>query len=169
MALLSTQQHILSRKGFTLIEAMVFLFLFSIISVVFFQVYVVGSHMIIDSKNRLGATALANQKMEIIRSIAYGSIGTKHWNGSAWVFGIPGGDLLEDETVNVNTTQYSVHTFVQYVDDAFDGVAPADVIPTDYKRVRVTVSWGNEGTDQTVAVFGNYIIHKISYKLCCAK
>ncbi len=155
MNLLSAPQQSFSRKGFTLIEAMVFLFLFSIISVTFFQVYVVGSHMIIDSKNRLGATALANQKMEIIRSIIYDSIGTKHWNGSAWVYGIPGGDLLEDETVSVNTTQYSVHTFVQYVDDAFDGVTPADAIPTDYKRVRVKVSWGNEGTDQTIVVFGN--------------
>lgn len=89
---------------------------------------------ILESKNRLGATALANQRMEIIRSIDYTSIGTKHWNGSAWVYGIPAGELIEEEDVSVNTTLYHVDTFVQYVDDTFDGVTPTDTIPTDYKR-----------------------------------
>lgn len=140
-----------SYRGFTLIESMVFLFLFSIISIVFFQTYVVGTRLIIESKNRLGATALANQKMEIIRSIEYDAIGT--------TTGIPSGDLLEDETISVNTVKYEVHTFVQYVDDSFDRLvsgSPADTIPTDYKRVRITVSWGNLGTDQTIAIFGNF-------------
>lgn len=139
------------QKGFTLIESLVFLFIFALISVVFFQTYAVGTRMIIESKNRLGATALANQKMEIIRSINYDAIGTTS--------GIPAGDLLEDEAISVNTVRYTVHTFVQYVDDSFDGTvssSPADAIPTDYKRVRVTVSWGSLGTDQTVVIFGNF-------------
>lgn len=146
----------IQRRGFTLIESLVFLFIFSLISVAFFQAYFVTVRTIIESKNRLGATALANQKMEVIRSIEYASIGTKHWNGSAWVYGIPAGDLIEEEAVSVNTIQYQVDTFVQYVDDTFDGSTPTDTIPTDYKRVRVTVSWGAEGTDQQVALFGNF-------------
>ncbi len=136
-------------KGFTLIESMVFLFLFSVISLVFFQTYAVGTRLIIESKNRLGATALANQKMEIIRSIDYDTIGT--------TTGIPSGDLVENESISVNTIRYNVHTFVQYVDDTFDStVATGDAIPTDYKRVRLTVSWGNEGSDQSVVLFGNF-------------
>jgi type II secretory pathway pseudopilin PulG len=138
-----------SWKGFTLIESLVFLFLFSVISLTFFQTYAVGTRLIIDSKNRLGATALANQKMEIIRSIDYDAIGT--------TTGIPAGDLLEDETISVNTTKYEVHTFVQYVDDSFDGtVATTDTIPTDYKRVRITVSWGDLSPDRSVALFGSF-------------
>ncbi len=140
-----------SYRGFTLIESMVFLFLFALISIVFIQTYTVGTRLIIESKNRLGATALANQKMEIIRSIDYDAIGT--------TTGIPSGDLLEDETISVNTVKYEVHTFVQYVDDPFDRLvsgSPADAIPTDYKRVRITVSWGNLGVDQTVIIFGNF-------------
>lgn len=138
-----------SYRGFTLIESLVFLFLFSLISIVFLQTYSVGTRLIIESKNRLGATALANQKMEIIRSIDYEDIGTTS--------GIPAGDLSEDETISVNTIRYQVHTFVQYVDDGFDGtVSTGDTIPTDYKRVRLTVSWGNLGTDQTVVIFGNF-------------
>lgn len=136
-------------RGFTLIESLVFLFLFAIISLTFFQTYAESTRLIIDSKNRLGATALANQKMEIIRSIDYDAIGT--------TTGIPTGDLLENETVLVNTVKYEVHTFVQYVDDGFDGtVATGDTIPTDYKRVRITVSWGDLSTDRSVAIFGNF-------------
>jgi type II secretory pathway pseudopilin PulG len=144
------------KKGFTLIEVVVFLGLFGIISMVFFQTYIVTMRTILESKNRLGATALANQRMEIIRSLPYDNIGTKHWNGSAWVYGIPAGELIEEEDISVNTTKYHVDTFVQYVDDTFDGVTPTDTIPTDYKKVRVTVSWGGLGTDQTIALFGNF-------------
>jgi len=144
-------------RGFTLIESLVFLFLFAIISLTFFQTYAQSTRLIIDSKNRLGATALANQKMEIIRSIDYDDIGTKHWDGTAWTYGIPPGELLEDETVLVNTVKYEVHTFVQYVDDSFDGtVATGDTIPTDYKRVRITVSWGDLSADRSVGIFGNF-------------
>ena len=144
------------KRGFTLIETLVFLALFSIVSVTFFETYFVTIRAITDSKNRLGATALANQRMEIIRSLPYDNIGTKHWNGSAWVYGIPAGELIEEEDISVNTTKYHVDTFVQYVDDTFDGVTPADTIPTDYKKIRVTVSWGLQGADQTVALFGNF-------------
>jgi hypothetical protein len=132
-----------------LIESLVFLFLFAIISLVFFETYAASTRLIIDSKNRLGATALANQKMEIIRSIDYDTIGT--------TTGIPAGDLLENETISVNTTRYEVHTFVQYVDDSFDGtVTTGDAIPTDYKRVRITVSWGDLSPDRSVVLFGNF-------------
>lgn len=137
-------------KGFTLIEALTLLFIFAVITVTFFQMYATGTRLIIESKNRLGATALANQKIEIIRSIDYAAIGT--------TTGVPTGSLLETETISVNTVQYQVHTFVQYVDDAFDGKSqgsPDDTIPNDYKRVRVAVLWGARGADQTVAVFAN--------------
>ena len=159
--MLYTRYRILTTasNGFTLIEAMFFLFIFMIISLGFMQTYATGAHMIIESKNRLGATALANQKMEIIRSIDYSLIGTKHWNGSSWVYGVPGGDILEDETVGVNTVAYAVHTYVQYNDDPYDGTlggSPNDTIPNDYKQVRLTVSWGQGGTDQSVATFADF-------------
>lgn len=135
-------------KGFTLIEALVLLFIFSVISMTFLQVYATGTRLIIESKNRLGATALANQKLEIVQSLDYDNIGT--------VSGIPAGDIPEYETISVNTTQYQVHTFVQYIDDAFDRKvtsSPPDTIPNDYKRVKISVAWGSQGPDQTVSLF----------------
>lgn len=155
MLVTSRKLQMISRKGFTLIEALVLLFIFSVVSVTFFQTYAVGTRLILDAKNRLGATALANQKMEIIRSIDYDAIGTKHWNGSAWVTGVPAGDILEDEDVAVSTTMYHVYTVVQYIDDSFDGVfggSPNDAIPNDYKRVRLEVSWGDGTPARTVSL-----------------
>ncbi|MEK9151160.1 MAG: carboxypeptidase regulatory-like domain-containing protein [Patescibacteria group bacterium] len=137
-------------RGFTLIEALVLLFIFAVVSMTFLETYATGTRLIIESKNRLGATALANQKMEIIRSIDYDIIGT--------TTGIPAGDILEYETISVNTVKYRVHTFVQYADDIFDGQLggnPTDTIPNDYKRVKISVSWGALGTDQTVSLFTN--------------
>lgn len=137
-------------KGFTLIEALALLFIFSVVVMAFFETYAVGTRMILESKRRLGATALANQKMEIVRSLDYDNIGT--------TTGVPTGDIPEYENVSVNGMQYTVHTFVQYADDIFDGKAgsnPNDAIPNDYKRVRIKVYWGDEGSDQTVYVFAN--------------
>jgi Tfp pilus assembly protein PilE len=137
-------------RGFTLIEALALLFFFAVITVTFFQAYATGTRMIIESKKRLGATALANQKMEIIRSLDYDNVGT--------TTGIPSGDISEYENIGVNGVQYRVYTFVQYADDAFDGKKegnPNDAIPNDYKRVRLSVSWGSMGTDQTISTFAN--------------
>lgn len=139
------------KGGFTLIEGLTLLFVFSVITLTFYQTFSLGMQHIIEAKSRLGATALANQKMEVIRSIDYDAIGT--------TTGIPAGDLLESETVTVNAVQYTVHTFVQYVDDAFDeqqGGSPTDAIPTDYKRIRLTVSWGTGGSNHSVVIFGNF-------------
>lgn len=150
MSITSYKLYAAHRKGFTLIESLVLLFIFSVVSITFFETYTTGTRLIIESKNRLGATALANQKMEIIRSIDYDAIGT--------IGGVPSGNIAEHETISVNTVQYQVYTFVQYIDDAFDGKSggsPADAIGNDYKRIRISVRWGAEGGDQTVSLFTN--------------
>lgn len=142
--------------GFTLIEALTLLFLFSVITASFYSTWSLSTQHMLDARNRLGATALANQKMEIIRSLDYDIIGTKNWNGTAWVYGIPAGDILEYETVTANNTSYEVHTSVRYADDPYDGTlagTPADSAPTDYKNVRIAVSWGTGGWAHEVVTF----------------
>lgn len=148
------------RKAFTIIEALAVLFVFSVVTMAFYQTWFLGTQQILNAKNRLGAIALANQKMEIIRSLPYANIGTKRPNGSGgWLYGIPAGEILEDESVVASNSTFQVHTFVQYVDDAFDGTiagSPTDLIPTDYKRARVEVSWGGGEASQTVALFASF-------------
>ncbi|PIR73888.1 MAG: hypothetical protein COU40_00100 [Candidatus Moranbacteria bacterium CG10_big_fil_rev_8_21_14_0_10_35_21] len=120
-------------KGFTLIEALVLLFVFSITVATFYSVFTVGMKNIIQSKNRLGAIALANEKMEIIRNLKYDDVGIAG--------GIPSGNLVAEEDVAENSKNYHVKTLVQFVDDSLDGVFPDDTMPTDYKIVKVNVSW----------------------------
>lgn len=142
--------------GFTLIEALTLLFLFSVITTSFYQAWLLGTRHMLDARNRLGATALANQKMEMVRSLDYDIIGTKSWNGSSWVYGIPGGDILETETVQASNASFQVHTAVRYIDDPYDGTfggSPNDLAPTDYKTVRIAVSWGFGGSSHEVVTF----------------
>ncbi len=143
-------------RGFTLIEALTLLFLFSVITMSFYQTWSLSTQHMLDARNRLGATALANQKMEMVRSLDYDIIGTKNWNGSSWVYGIPGGDILENETVQASNASFQVHTAIRYIDDPYDGTfggSPDDIAPTDYKTVRIAVSWGVGGPSHEVVTF----------------
>ncbi len=131
-------------SGFTFIEAMVVLFIVSLITLTFYQTWSLGTQHIANAKYRLGASALANQQMEIIRSLIFDSIGT--------TTGIPTGTLTENQTINANNTTYAVHTVVQFVDDPTDGtlVAGTDIAPNDYKKVTITVSWGDASDGEKV-------------------
>jgi type II secretory pathway pseudopilin PulG len=131
-------------SGFTLIEALVVLFVVSLITLTFYETWNLGTKHIANAKYRLGATALANQQMEIIRSLIFDDIGT--------VSGIPSGTLAQDQTLHVNNTVYDVHTVVQFVDDPTDGTLAAgtDLAPNDYKKVTITVSWGDASDSETV-------------------
>ena len=133
-------------SGFTLIEAAVFLFIFSLITVTFYEAWSVGTRNIMNAKYRLGATAIANQQMEIIRSLIFDDIGTTG--------GIPNGTLAQDQSITASNTVYQVHTVVQYVDDATDGTLAAhtDIAPNDYKQVTVTVSWGGASSSEQVSM-----------------
>lgn len=123
----------------SLIEAMVLVFIFSIITLSFYSVISAGIRYISEAKNKLGAAAIANEKMEIARNLDYDDIGT--------TTGIPSGNLLEKEVITKNSRTYYIFTFVQYVDDPFDSTAggsPKDIIPSDYKRVRIKAAWEDD-------------------------
>lgn len=149
------------QKGATLIEALVLLAIFAIITVAFSQAWAVGTRMIFEVRNRLGAASVAAEKMEIIRNLDYIAIGTKSSNGSGgWNYGIPAGEILQDETVVSNNRSYQVHTFIQYIDDPLDGVAggsPSDLVPNDYKKVFITVTWGVASATQKVELSSIFV------------
>jgi hypothetical protein len=129
--------------GFTFIEALTLLFIFSLISLSFFSVISLGTRYILVSKNRLGAVALANEKMEVVRNLAYDDIGT--------VGGVVSGNLPQTENITQNGKNYKVDILVKYEDDPFDGTlggSPNDVAYKDYKTVKISVSWNNGGSDQ---------------------
>lgn len=120
-------------KGFTLIEALTVLFIFSLITTTFYSVFSLGGSYILESKNRLGAVSLANEKMEIIRNLEYEDVGVSG--------GIPSGDILATETLVRGSKEYEVKTSVRYIDDPFDGSGNDDPVKEDYKEAKISVSW----------------------------
>ena len=131
-----------TQDGFTLVELMVSVALFVMI---FFSIWATmnfGFQVIRGSQARVEATTIANEYLELVRNLSYDDIGT--------VGGIPAGTLTADQVLPRNGINFTVNTDVVYVDDVFDGVSPADTISTDYKRVRVAISWiGSTGATST--------------------
>jgi len=126
------------KPAFTLIEALIFLFIFSLITVTFYKVYAGGLSFILNSKNRLSAIALANEKMEVVRNLAYDDI--------AHTTGDPAGNLQQNEDVVRSGIHFHVFTQIKNVDDPYDGTlggSPNDANYIDYKSVKITVSWNS--------------------------
>ena len=104
---------------------------------IFFASIAVITQMVLgligESRIRAVSANLAQARMERVRNLAYASVGT--------MGGIPAGPIAQQEIVNINGQNFEVRTSVVYIDDPFDGVAPGDSLSTDYKRVKVAVSW----------------------------
>lgn len=121
------------QKGFTFIEVLIGIALLLIIFVGLYGSLQLGLKITGQSRARVTAIALANQKIEIAKNLSYDQVGT--------IGGIPSGNIEETETITRNNIKYTVKTTVGYVDDPFDGLAPDDSLPNDYKKVKVKVSW----------------------------
>ncbi len=121
------------RRGFSLLETLIGISLLLIVFVGILGAVYMGMQRVGQSKARVTAVALANQKIELARNLPYEQVGTSG--------GIPSGSIPENETVTKNKIVYAVKTTVFYMDDPFDGLGSEDPLPTDYKRVKVKVSW----------------------------
>jgi hypothetical protein len=138
-------------RGFTLIEALVFLFIFTLIVLTFYALFSTGTNQIIESKIKLMAVALANEKMEVVHNLDYADIGTES--------GIPSGGIPEREVINKSGRNFYVFTLVQYIDDSYDQTdGHGDLVPTDYKRVRIKASWEDDiNSSKSVSFVANFM------------
>jgi hypothetical protein len=122
------------RKGFTLVDVLVGIFLISIIFLGVFGALRLGIKTASQSRNKVVATAIANYWIEMIRNLPYKDIGVQ---GS-----FPDGILESSTTTISNGVEFTVKKTVDYVVDPLDGIAhPEDICPNDYKRVEINVSW----------------------------
>lgn len=142
-------EKIKNLSGFTLIEALTMLFIFSLITITFYQVIVLGDNYIIDAKNRLTALSIANQKMETIRNLKYGDIGT--------IEGEISGNIPQDEDIIEGGRPYHVDNLVEYEDDPLDGLYPSDTAFEDYKKFTTTVSWDNGTKKENVKLVSRFV------------
>lgn len=130
-----------SLYGQTLISTLIGIAVFLILANALFTL-VRGSFSIVSfNRARISARHLAQERVELIRNLSYDEVGTQG--------GIPSGTLLQEETVARNGLSFTVETDVIYIDDPFDTTIPNDLLPTDYKRVRVSVSWGGITASRT--------------------
>ena len=102
-----------NKSGMSLIELLIVIGLTtlvfgSLLGTFQFMVGLIGT-----SKAQAGALALANEKMEYIRSLDYNDVGT--------ISGIPDGLIPQNSTSTLNGTVYSERVFIQYVDAPEDG------------------------------------------------
>tara|TARA_B100000745_G_scaffold300372_1_gene254065 strand:+ start:4543 stop:5001 length:459 start_codon:yes stop_codon:yes gene_type:complete len=128
-------RRVLSSQGSGLIEVVVASALLLTVFVGLFTVLQLSTKLATDNKAHTGATALAVERMEYIRSLDYSVVGV--------VGGDPQGVLEATENITLNTVAYTRDTTIVYVDDEKDGLGGSDVngISNDYKRVKVEVSW----------------------------
>jgi hypothetical protein len=121
-------------KGFTLMDIIVGTALVLIVFLGIFGAYQLGLKVIGLSRNKITATSIANQQLELVRNLPYESIGIEG--------GFPDGVLAATSSTWLNNVQYSIERRVDYVVDSADGVSsPADDCPNDYKKVEIKVSW----------------------------
>lgn len=115
------------------LDLLIAIAILAILSAALFSLVATALSLTSFTKARITAKHLAQEKIELIRNLSYQNVGT--------IGGIPSGPLPQDENIFRNDLNYHVKTTIVYIDDPFDESAPDDLLPTDYKRVRVEVFW----------------------------
>ncbi|MFA6042634.1 MAG: carboxypeptidase regulatory-like domain-containing protein [Patescibacteria group bacterium] len=123
------------KSGVGLIEALVGTAILAMIFTFVIGVFVTSTDRLSRSKMRVLATALANEQLETIRNLSFNAVGTQS--------GVPSGNIPQTQTITRSNIAFTVTTRVDWVDDPFDGVIPADTTPTDYKKAEVQITWPN--------------------------
>lgn len=140
-----------NKKGFTLIEVIFTTALLLILFGGIFSTTQIVIKLIGKAKASAGAMALANERMEYIRSLPYSQVGT--------IGSPPYGSIPQNSTTTLNGITYSERVLVTYIDDPADGLEGLDEnsIIDDYKLVKVVYSWNDRGNTESVSLISNII------------
>lgn len=133
--------------GFSFVEVLVTAAIVALVFGGLFGAVQAMINLINDSKAKAGATALATERLEYIRSLEYDAVGTDG--------GVPAGTIPQMRNVTLNNLMYSERVLIEYVDDEADGFGGADSngILSDFKRIKVEYSWsGRNGTSSLALV-----------------
>ena len=122
-------------RAFTLIETLVGIAVFVVVSTAIYQAYVSLFNFISLNQYKIVALNLANEQFEIIRNLSYSNVGIP---GS-----IPNGTIPHIQNINRSGIDFIVTTTIRNVDQPFDGTiggTPNDLSPADNKLVVVEVN-----------------------------
>lgn len=127
-----------SKRGFTFIDVIVGTALVLIIFMGIFSAYQLGMKVVGQSKNKITATALANEQIEKIRNLPYESVGIIDGQLPVAV-----GVLASSANIFLNNVEYFIKRNIEYISDEADGIGDEDEgCDLDYKRAEIKVSWG---------------------------
>lgn len=137
-----------AQAGITLIDTIVGTALMLVVFMGISAAFQLTVNVVSNSKARAGAIALANERMEYLKSLSYSAVGV--------IGGIPSGIVPQIETVTLNGVSYTRRTIVYYSDDPADGSGAADTnsIIADYKTIRVEISWTTRSVQHSIQVVG---------------
>jgi len=142
-------------RGFSLVELLVVAALMLVVFGGIFASFKYSLDLITQSRAKLSALTLANERLEYIHSLSYDAVGT--------VSGIPSGTIPQVSTTSLNTITFTETVLIEYIDDPADGVGAADSngITTDYKRAKVTEGWTSRGVYHEIFLVSNIIPRSI--------
>lgn len=140
-------------QGLSLIDVLVGITIFSIVFLGIFGAYQLSLKVIVQSKARVTATAIANERIESIRNLPYKQVGTDPHSIDE-----PSGSVPQVSSTTQNGIEYAIETRIIYLNDCFDGPrdsqcpeAPeVDSCARDYKRVEIKTSWLEPGQGEVV-------------------
>lgn len=141
--------------GTTLIESLVVVFVFSVMTLTFYSAYSLGMTRILDAQKRLQAMALATEQIEKFRNLAYEDVG---FDGGVPVCSTH--CVIEpNETRSIGPVTFFIDTSIHYQDDVEDGTLAGgtDSVPNDYKRVTVSVEWGDRSVERHVEMTSRFV------------
>lgn len=147
-----TFRHLqMHNKGMTLVEVLLASALLLLVFGAVMSAFATITTLIGSSKAQVGAVALANERMEYIRSLPYDSVGT--------VSGIPNGPISQTRTKSLNGITYTERVLIVYIDDPKDGTGASDsnAILADYKLAKVSYSWEQKGVTKTISLLSNIV------------
>ncbi len=139
------------KRGMTLIDVIVGTALVLIIFLALMGILRASILVASLAKARAGAASLASSQMEYLRGISYDTLGT--------VGGIPAGPVPQISTVVTDGTTYTIHTYIQYIDDPADGLGAYDTngIITDYKLAKISINYFAAGKIRTSTLLSNFV------------
>lgn len=127
-----------NRSGFTLVEVLVGSAIFIVIALSAYRAFAVLMQAVNVSQAKLSATAIANEKFEIIRNLPFADVGI--------LGGLPVGKIQRNETVLRDGYSFNLETSIRSVDDPFDGTIggnPSDTSPADYRLADLNIVCSN--------------------------
>lgn len=138
-------------QGFSFVEVLVTAALVGLVFGGLFAAVQAMITLIGESKAKAGATALAVERLEYIRSLQYDDVGT--------ISGVPAGAIPQTSTSTLNGVIYDERVLIEYVDDESDGFGGADTngILADYKRIKVELSWRNRQGTSSIALVSTVV------------